>query len=74
MKIYLISFLISIITMTMSGVVVFNILDYIDPPVTKEGFRYMPAENLLKSFFSSCIIGAVVFILAIRIQRQRRNK
>lgn len=60
--------------MTLSGVVLFNILDYTDPPVTKEDFRYMPTENIVKSFLSSCIIGAVVFILAIRIQRQRQNK
>lgn len=60
--------------MTLSGTVIFNILDYIDPPVTKEGFRYMPTESLFKSAFLSIIIGAIVFIAAVRIQRQRQNK
>ncbi|MCS4305264.1 MULTISPECIES: hypothetical protein [Chryseobacterium] len=59
---------------TLSGIVIYNILDYIDPPVTAEGFRYMPTESLFKSTFFSIIIGAVVFITAIRIQRQRQNK
>lgn len=74
MKIYFISFLISVVITILSGTVIFNILDYTDPPVTEEGFRYMPTENLLKSSFFSIIIGAVVFIAAIRIQRQRQNK
>lgn len=74
MKIYFISFLISVFMITLSGIVIFNILDYIDPPVTVEGFRYMPTESLFKSAFFSIIIGAVVFITAIRIQRQRQNK
>jgi hypothetical protein len=51
MKIYLISFLISLVMMALSGAVIFNIIDYLDPPVTEEGLRYMPTENLLKSFF-----------------------
>lgn len=74
MKIYLISFLISVIMMALSGTVIFNILDYIDPPVTKEGLRYMPTESLLKSLFSSFIIGAVTFIITIRILRLKQNK
>lgn len=74
MKIYLISFLISLVMMALSGAVIFNIIDYLDPPVTEEGLRYMPAENLLKSFFLSIITGAIVFIVAVRIQRQRLKK
>lgn len=58
----------------LSGIVIFNILDYIDPPVNEEGYRYMPTENLFKSAFSGSMIGAVVFIAAVRIQRQRQNK
>ncbi|AZA92169.1 Uncharacterised protein [Chryseobacterium nakagawai] len=60
--------------MTLSGIVIFNILDYIDPPVTKDGLRYMPIESIVKSFFSSLIIGAITFITAIRIQRLRQKK
>ncbi|UEQ75682.1 hypothetical protein [Chryseobacterium arthrosphaerae] len=74
MKIYLISFLISVFMTVLSGTIIFNIIDYIDPPVTEEGFRYMPTENLVKSFFSGIFIGAVVFILALRIQRQKQGK
>ncbi len=60
--------------MALSGAVIFNIIDYLDPPVTEEGLRYMPTENLLKSFFLSIITGAIVFIVAVRIQRQRLKK
>ncbi len=60
--------------MALSGIVIFNILDYIDPPVTKDGLRYMPTESIVKSFFSSLIIGAITFITAIRIQRLRQKK
>lgn len=74
MKIYLLSFLISLFTMVLSGTVIFNIIDYIDPPVTEQGFRYMPTESLVKSFFISIITGAIAFIAAMRIQRQRLKK
>ncbi|WP_419489386.1 hypothetical protein [Chryseobacterium bernardetii] len=74
MKIYFISFLISIIMIALSGIVIFNILDYTDPSITKEGFRYMPTENLVKSLFLSFIIGAITFITAVRIQRLKQNK
>ncbi len=58
----------------LSGTVIFNILDYIDPPVTKEDHRYMPTESLAKALFLSLIIGAITFIAAVRIQRLRQNK
>ena len=74
MKIYSISFLISIVMMTLSGVAIFNILECIDPPITEDGHRYMPTENLVKSFFLSIIAGAVIFIFAIRLQRQRQKR
>lgn len=74
MKIYFISFLISTVMIALSGIVIFNILDYTDPPVTKEGHKFMPTENLAKSSFLSLIIGAITFIAAVRIQRLKQNK
>ncbi|MGH1520616.1 hypothetical protein [Chryseobacterium sp. JK1] len=74
MKIYLISFIISFFMMAISGVVIFNILQCIDPPVTEEGHVYMPTENLVKSFFSSLAVAAVVFISAVKIQRHQQKK
>ncbi|WP_139166171.1 hypothetical protein [Chryseobacterium jejuense] len=74
MKIYFISFLISVFLIALSGTVIFNILDYTDPPITKDGHRYMPTESLAKASFLSLIIGAITFIAAIRIQRLRQNK
>lgn len=58
----------------LSGTVIFNILDYIDPPFTKDRHRYMPTESLVKASFLSLIIGAITFIAAIRIQRLKQNK
>lgn len=60
--------------MVLSGTIIFNILDCIDPPVTEEGHRFMPTENLAKASFLSLIVGAITFIAAVRIQRLRRNK
>ncbi|MFP3834985.1 hypothetical protein [Chryseobacterium sp. SIMBA_028] len=74
MKIYFISFVISILMMAFSSVAIYNITDYMDPPVTPDGHRYMPTENIAKALFLSIIIGAVTFISAIRIQRERGKK
>lgn len=60
--------------MALSGVIIFNILECIDPPVTEDGHVYMPTENLVKSFFSSLIVGAFVFISALKIQRHQQKK
>lgn len=60
--------------MAFSSVAIYNIADYMDPPVTPDGHRYMPTENIAKPLFLSMIIGAVTFISAIRIQRQKHKK
>jgi hypothetical protein len=60
--------------MLCTTVVTYNIVDYLDPPVTSEGHHYMPAENIANSLFLSFVLGAVVFISAVRIQRQPYRK
>lgn len=73
MKIYLISAFISIVMMILSAVTIYNIADYIDPPVTDDGHPYMPTENIAKSFIGSLILTAIVFIAAVKIQRERQK-
>ncbi len=60
--------------MSISTVITFNIMDCLDPPVTEDGHPYMPTENLVKSLFLSFVLGAFVFITAIKIQRQNLQK
>ncbi|QQY32487.1 hypothetical protein [Chryseobacterium gleum] len=74
MRIYLNSFLISLIIMLFSTMVTYNIVDCLDPPVTADGRHYMPAENIANSLFLGFVLGAVVFIFAVRIQRQPYRK
>ncbi|WP_426477028.1 hypothetical protein ACP3T3_17370 [Chryseobacterium sp. CBSDS_008] len=71
MKIYLSSFVISLIIMLISTVVTYNFVDYLDPPLTEDEHRYMPTENIVKSLFLNFILGAAVFIFAVRIQREK---
>ncbi|CAH0292144.1 hypothetical protein [Chryseobacterium sp. Bi04] len=74
MKIYLISALISIVMMILSAVTIYNIADYIDPPVTDDGHPYMPTENIAKSLIGSLILTAIAFIAAVKIQRERQKR
>ncbi|AZA79132.1 hypothetical protein EG347_17280 [Chryseobacterium sp. G0186] len=60
--------------MALSSVAIYNITDHIDPPVTPEGHKYMPTENVAKALFLSIIIGAVTFISVVRILRRRPKK
>ncbi|NIF07639.1 hypothetical protein F3J23_19630 [Chryseobacterium sp. Tr-659] len=71
MKIYFISFIISIVAMIFSAIIVYNIADCIDPPVPEEKHSYMLTENIVKSFFLSIMSGAIVFITAVRLQRKK---
>ncbi|PXW10684.1 hypothetical protein C8D70_1137 [Chryseobacterium sp. CBTAP 102] len=74
MRIYLTSLLLSLIIMLSSTVVNYNIIDCLDPPVPSDGHHYMPNENIANSLFLSFVLGAVVFISAVRIQRQPYRK
>lgn len=74
MKIYLISALISIVMMILSAVTIYNIADYIDPPVTDDGHPYMPTENIAKSLIGSLILTAIAFIVTVKIQRERQKR
>ncbi|MDR4894948.1 hypothetical protein OH816_22570 [Chryseobacterium sp. CFS7] len=69
MRIYLNSFAISLIMMLFSAMVIYNIVDCLDPPVTEDDHHF-PTENIVKSMFLSFVLGAVVFISAVRLQRQ----
>lgn len=60
--------------MALSSVAIYNIADHIDPPVTPDGHKYMPTENIAKALFLSIIIGAITFISIARILRQRPKK
>lgn len=60
--------------MLISSVVTYNIIDCIDPPVTEDGHRYMPTENIAKSLFLSFILSAIVFITVIKILRRGKKK
>ncbi len=60
--------------MLFSTVVTYNIVDCLDPPVTSDGHHYMPAENIANSLFLGFVLGAVVFIFTVRIQRQPYRK
>lgn len=60
--------------MLISAVVTYNIIDCIDPPVTEDSHRNIPTENIAKSLFLSFILGATVFITAIKILRRGQKK
>ncbi|UKB79130.1 hypothetical protein [Chryseobacterium sp. MEBOG07] len=74
MKIYLISFVISLLITSVSTVVTYHIIDGFDPAVTEDGRRYMPTENIVKSLFLSFVLGAFVFITSVKIQRKKQKK
>ncbi|RLJ23007.1 hypothetical protein CLU97_4584 [Chryseobacterium sp. 7] len=57
--------------MSVSTVVTYNIIDSLDPPITEDGHRYMPIGNILKSLLVSFVLGAFVFIIAVKIQRKK---
>ncbi len=56
--------------MLFSTVVTYNIIDCLDPPV-EDGHYYLPTENIVNSLFLSFVLGAVIFISAVRMQRQK---
>lgn len=49
MKVNLISLLISIVSMILLVFIIYQIVNYITPPVTINGHRYMPTSNIMKS-------------------------
>ncbi|MDH5036562.1 MULTISPECIES: hypothetical protein [Chryseobacterium] len=74
MRIYLTSFVISLIMMLFSTMVIYHIVDYSDSSATEDNRHYMSTENIANSLFLSFVLGAVVFISAVRIQRPAYKK
>ncbi|WP_131797488.1 hypothetical protein [Chryseobacterium cucumeris] len=74
MRIYLTSFVISLIMMLFSTMVIYHIMDYSDSSATEDNRHYMSTENIANSLFLSFVLGAVVFISAVRIQRPAYKK
>ncbi|BFO66164.1 hypothetical protein NK356_05425 [Chryseobacterium sp. S0630] len=74
MRIYLTSLVISLIMMLFSTMVIYHIVDYLDSSATEDNRHYMSTENIANSLFLSFVLGAVVFISAVRIQRPTYKK
>lgn len=74
MKIYLISFLISIAILIAAILAVYEIADYTNPPVTAEGKRYMPTENVFIALIYGFFSAILSFFISVRILRRRLEK
>ncbi|MFS4474167.1 hypothetical protein [Chryseobacterium sp. T20] len=74
MRIYLTSLVISLIMMLFSTMVIYHIVDYLDSSATEDNRHYMSTENIANSLFLSFVLGAIVFISAVRIQRPSYKK
>ncbi|KPE49900.1 hypothetical protein [Chryseobacterium indologenes] len=74
MKIYLASFLISLITLIIAVVAVYEAADYINPPITTDGHRYMPTGNVFIALIYSIPAAILSFFISIRIQRPSRER
>jgi len=60
--------------MLFSTMVIYHIVDYLDSSATEDNRHYMSNENIANSLFLSFVLGAVVFISAVRIQRPTYKK
>ncbi|MDR6923263.1 hypothetical protein [Chryseobacterium sp. 2987] len=74
MKIYLISFLISIAILIITMVAVYETADYISPPVTTDGHRYMPTGNVFIALVYGFLSAILSFFISVRILRRRQKR
>ena len=58
--------LISILSLVIFTIIIYQILSYLNPPITEDGHPYMPTQNILKSIFYSLIIGTIIFFISRR--------
>lgn len=72
MKIYIISTVISLVVLFISIVLLYNFFIYIDPPITSDGHKYMPTEQVTKSIFCSLFISIILFFVSVKIQKNRK--
>lgn len=59
--------------MVFATVASYNIVDYINPPVTEEGHRYMPIGNIIKSIIGGFVSAVLAFFISIKVLRQRKK-
>ena len=67
----LISLFVSIISLIIFTLIIYQILSYLNPAVTIDGHKYMPTQNILKSIFYSIIIGIIIFFISKKLIRKR---
>ena len=60
--------------MLFSAMVIYHIVDYLDSSAREDNRHYMSTENIANSLFLSFVLGAVVFIYAVRIQIKKYKK
>lgn len=60
--------------MLFSTMVIYHIMNYLDSSATEDNRHYMSNENIANSLFLSFVLGAIVFISAVRIQRPTYKK
>ncbi len=60
--------------MLFSTMVIYHIMDYLDSSAREDNRHYMSTENIVNSLFLSSVLGSVVFISAVRIQRPAYKK
>nr|WP_315032610.1 hypothetical protein [uncultured Chryseobacterium sp.] len=73
MRIYLLPLLISIVVMGFATVATYNIADYVNPPATEDGQRYMPFGNIIESMFFGFLAFILSFYISLRAMRQRKK-
>lgn len=74
MKVNLISLLISIVSMIQLVFIIYQIVNYITPPVTINGHRYMLTSNILKSISYSFSLSVMIFFITRKVIKRRRSR
>ncbi|HAO27709.1 MAG TPA: hypothetical protein DCQ68_08645 [Chryseobacterium indologenes] len=73
MRLYLLPLLISIIAMSFTTIAAYNIMDFINPPMTEDSHENMPMENVIESLFLGFLAFILSFYVSLRALRQRKK-
>ncbi len=61
--------IVAVLVFILSVFLLYNIFIYYSPPITGDGHKYMPTEQIVKSIFFSVTLSIIIFIICWKLQQ-----
>ncbi len=62
--------ILSLLISILLGIIAYNFLIYLYPPITEDGHKYMPTQNLFISFLISLVLFPIIYFFISKFNKR----